>query len=169
MFNLMKTAILMAAITALFMALGAFIGGRSGMMIALAIALAMNFFSYWFSDKLVLRMYNAREVDEATAPRFVRMVRELAAKAGIADAARVPDRRRRAERIRHRPQSAATPPSLRPPASSACSVRTRTARRDGARAGARQAPRHPHQDDQRDDGRCNLDAGQFRDVLRRPR
>jgi heat shock protein HtpX len=83
MFNLLKTAVLMAAITALFMALGAFIGGRSGMMVALAIALAMNFFSYWFSDKLVLRMYNAREVDDQTAPRFVGMVRELAATAGI--------------------------------------------------------------------------------------
>ena len=83
MFNLMKTAILMAAITALFMALGAFIGGRSGMMIALSVALAMNFFSYWFSDKLVLKMYRAQEVDEASAPGFFRMVRELAAKAGL--------------------------------------------------------------------------------------
>lgn len=83
MFNLMKTAILMAAITALFMALGAFIGGRSGMMVALAIALAMNFFSYWFSDKLVLKMYRAQEVDETSAPGFYRMIRELAAKAGL--------------------------------------------------------------------------------------
>jgi len=65
MFNLMKTAVLMAAITALFMAIGSVMGGHSGMMIALAIAVAMNFFSYWFSDKMVLKMYNAREVDEA--------------------------------------------------------------------------------------------------------
>ena len=57
-------------------------GGRSGMMLALVIALGLNFFSYWFSDKLVLRMTNAREVDEQTAPHFVRMVRELAAKGG---------------------------------------------------------------------------------------
>jgi heat shock protein HtpX len=83
MFNLMKTAILMAAITALFMALGQMLGGRSGMMIALVVALGMNFFSYWFSDKLVLKMYNAREVDETTAPQFVRMVRELADKAQL--------------------------------------------------------------------------------------
>jgi heat shock protein HtpX len=78
MFNLMKTAVLMAAITALFMAIGSLIGGKAGMMLALAIAVAMNFFSYWFSDKLVLRMYNAQEVDETTAPQFYRTVRELA-------------------------------------------------------------------------------------------
>jgi heat shock protein HtpX len=78
MFNLLKTAVLMAAITALFMAIGAVIWGQSGMMIALGIAVGMNFFSYWYSDKLVLRMYNAQEVDDTSAPRFVAMVRELA-------------------------------------------------------------------------------------------
>ena len=78
MFNLMKTAILMAAITALFMALGSVLGGRQGMMLALIIALGMNFFSYWFSDALVLKMYNARQVDETSAPQFYRMVQELA-------------------------------------------------------------------------------------------
>jgi heat shock protein HtpX len=83
MFNLLKTAVLMAAITALFMAIGSLLGGHSGMMFALVIALAMNFFSYWFSDKLVLRMYNAREVDETSAPQFYRMVRELAQRAEL--------------------------------------------------------------------------------------
>ena len=83
MFNLMKTAILMAAITALFMALGSVLGGRQGMMIALVVALGMNFFSYWFSDKLVLKMYNAQEVDETSAPQFYRMVRDLAQKAQL--------------------------------------------------------------------------------------
>ncbi len=83
MFNLMKTAILMAAITALFMAIGSLLGGQQGMMIALIVALAMNFFSYWFSDKLVLKMYNAQEVDETSAPQLVGMVRELAQKAQI--------------------------------------------------------------------------------------
>src|SRR5574343_1117758 len=83
MFNMMKTAILMAAITALFMAIGGMIGGRSGMMLALVVALGMNFFSYWFSDKMVLKMYNAREVDETSAPRFYAMVRELAQRAEI--------------------------------------------------------------------------------------
>jgi heat shock protein HtpX len=83
MFNLMKTAILMAAITALFMAIGSLLGGQQGMMIALVVALGMNFFSYWFSDKLVLRMYNAQEVDESSAPQFYRMVRELAQRAQL--------------------------------------------------------------------------------------
>lgn len=83
MFNLMKTAMLMAAITALFMALGQMIGGSQGMVIALLVAVGMNFFSYWFSDKMVLRMYNAQPVDESTAPQFHRMVAELAQKAGL--------------------------------------------------------------------------------------
>jgi heat shock protein HtpX len=83
MFNLLKTAVLMAAITALFMAIGSLLGGHSGMMVALVIALAMNFFSYWFSDKLVLRMYNAHQVDETSAPQFYRMVADLAQRAGL--------------------------------------------------------------------------------------
>jgi heat shock protein HtpX len=83
MFNLFKTAVLMAAITALFMAIGAMIGGRAGMMLALVVALGMNFFSYWFSDTMVLKMYNAREVDATTAPQFYRMVQELAQKAQL--------------------------------------------------------------------------------------
>ena len=83
MFNLMKTAILMAAITALFMAIGSLLGGQQGMMLALVVALGMNFFSYWFSDKLVLKMYNAQEVDESSAPQFYRMVRELAQRAQL--------------------------------------------------------------------------------------
>ena len=65
MFNWVKTAMLMAAITALFIVIGGMIGGARGMTIALVIAIGMNFFSYWFSDKLVLRMYNAQEVEES--------------------------------------------------------------------------------------------------------
>ncbi len=83
MFNLMKTAMLMAAITALFMAVGQALGGQQGMVLALVVAVGMNFFSYWFSDKMVLKMYNAREVDETTAPGFYRMVRELAQRADL--------------------------------------------------------------------------------------
>ncbi|CAG9273102.1 zinc metalloprotease HtpX [Paraburkholderia unamae] len=83
MFNWVKTAMLMAAITALFIAIGGLIGGHRGMMLALFFALAMNFFSYWYSDKMVLRMYNAQEVDETTAPQFYRMVRDLATRAGL--------------------------------------------------------------------------------------
>lgn len=83
MFNWVKTTILMAAITALFVVVGGVIGGQRGMMMALAFALAMNFFSYWFSDKMVLRMYNAQEVDETNAPQFYRVVKELAQRAGL--------------------------------------------------------------------------------------
>ncbi|WP_428415811.1 zinc metalloprotease HtpX [Methylibium sp.] len=83
MFNLMKTAVLMAAITALFMAIGSVLGGQQGMAIALVVALGMNFFSYWFSDKMVLKMYSAQEVDASSAPQFYTMVRELAVKAEL--------------------------------------------------------------------------------------
>ena len=83
MFNWMKTTMLMAAITALFMALGGAMGGQQGMLLALGFALLSNFFAYWFSDKMVLRMYNAREVDETSAPQFYSMVRELAQRAEL--------------------------------------------------------------------------------------
>ncbi|GAP37769.1 zinc metalloprotease HtpX [Piscinibacter sakaiensis] len=83
MFNLLKTAVLMAAITALFMAIGAMVGGRTGMAVALLVAVGMNFFSYWFSDKMVLKMYNAREVDAQSAPQFYGMVAELAQRAQL--------------------------------------------------------------------------------------
>ncbi len=81
--NHFRTAILLAAMTALFMAVGAVIGGQAGMMIAFFMALAMNAFSYWNSDKMVLRMHGAREVDEASAPSYYTMVRDLAANAGL--------------------------------------------------------------------------------------
>ena len=76
--NWLKTSILMAGIMALFGVLGAYIGGSSGMLLALLFGGAMNVFSYWFSDTMVLKMYNAREVDEYSAPKFYNMVRELA-------------------------------------------------------------------------------------------
>ena len=81
--NWLKTSILMAGIIALFGAIGAMIGGQSGMLLALVFGGAMNVFSYWFSDKLVLRMYNAQEVDEASSPYLYNMVRELAQRAQI--------------------------------------------------------------------------------------
>jgi len=83
MFNLVKTAMLMAAITALFMGVGAMVGGQTGMLIALLVAVGMNFFSYWFSADMVLKMYNAREVDASSAPQFYGMVAELAQRAGL--------------------------------------------------------------------------------------
>lgn len=81
--NWFKTTILMAGIVVLFGAVGAALGGASGMMIALAFAAAMNVYAYWFSDTVVLKMYNAQEVDEQTAPRFYRVIRELSQNAGL--------------------------------------------------------------------------------------
>ncbi|WP_028452846.1 zinc metalloprotease HtpX [Chitinilyticum aquatile] len=83
MFNMFKTAILMAAITALFVAIGGMVGGQAGMLLALLFAGGMNLFAYWNSDKMVLRMYNARQVDAYSAPEFYGMVAELAQKAGL--------------------------------------------------------------------------------------
>src|SRR5262249_30187143 len=68
---------------ALFMGIGFLIGGQSGMVIALLVAAAMNLFAYWNSDKMVLSMYGAREVDERSAPQLVALVRQLASAAGI--------------------------------------------------------------------------------------
>ena len=81
--NYLRTAILLAGLTALFMAVGYLIGGGTGMMIALVIAAATNLFSYWNSDKLVLSMHQAQEVDEQSAPEFVAIVRELAQRADL--------------------------------------------------------------------------------------
>ncbi len=81
--NLIRTAMLLAFMTALFMAVGYLIGGSGGMMIAFLIAAAMNFFSYWNADKMVLRMHHAVEVDEQNAPEYYGIVRDLAARAGL--------------------------------------------------------------------------------------
>ncbi len=81
--NYMKTAILLAGMTALFMGIGALIGGQQGMLIALVIAAGMNVFSYWNSDKMVLSMHGAQQVDEQVAPELFSIVRELSQRAGL--------------------------------------------------------------------------------------
>ncbi len=81
--NWLKTSLLMAAIVALFGTVGAMLGGAQGMLLALVLGGAMNLWAYWFSDKMVLRMYDAREVDETSAPGLYRMVRELSQRAGL--------------------------------------------------------------------------------------
>ncbi|MFC6446358.1 zinc metalloprotease HtpX [Shinella zoogloeoides] len=81
--NIVRTAMLLAVMTALFMGVGLLIGGKGGMMIALLVAVAMNFFSYWNSDRMVLSMYGAKEVDERSAPEYYGIVRDLAARAGL--------------------------------------------------------------------------------------
>jgi heat shock protein HtpX len=81
--NYFRTAILLAGLTALFMGVGFLIGGQTGAVIALLVAAAMNLFSYWNADKLVLSMNGAHEIDEATAPELFQMVRQLAGRAGL--------------------------------------------------------------------------------------
>jgi heat shock protein HtpX len=81
--NWFKTGLLMAAIVALFGAVGAMLGGGQGMMIALLIGLGTNLWAYWFSDSMVLRMYNAQEVDASSAPQVYNTVRELAQRANL--------------------------------------------------------------------------------------
>ncbi len=81
--NYLRTAILLAGLTALFMGVGYLIGGEGGAMIAFLVAAGMNLFSYWNADRLVLSMHDAHEVDERTAPDLVRIVGELASRAGL--------------------------------------------------------------------------------------
>jgi heat shock protein HtpX len=83
MANLMKTGVLLAALTVLVVLIGGALGGQNGMVMAFMLAMVMNLGSYWFSDKIVLAMYRAQPVDEATAPALYRIVRTLATRAGM--------------------------------------------------------------------------------------
>jgi heat shock protein HtpX len=83
MSNVFKTALFLAALTALLVLIGGALGGQQGMIVAFVIALAMNFASYWLSDKLVLAMYGAKPIQEADAPALHRIVRTLATRAAI--------------------------------------------------------------------------------------
>jgi heat shock protein HtpX len=79
----LKTTVLLAALTGLIMVIGGMVGGRSGLEIAFVFAIGMNFFSYWFSDKMVLRAYGAQPLDASSAPELYSIVSELAQSAGI--------------------------------------------------------------------------------------
>ncbi len=81
--NTLKTTFLMGLLTVLLVFFGAVLGGKGGMTMAFLLAAGMNFFSYWFSDKIVLRMYGATEIEESDNPRFYGMVRSLADRAGL--------------------------------------------------------------------------------------
>src|SRR5688572_28976236 len=81
--NTLRTGLLLAAMPGLFLAVGALIGGSQGVLLAFGIALAMNAFAYWNSDKALLRMYGARQVDAASAPELFRMIEQLAQNAAI--------------------------------------------------------------------------------------
>ena len=80
---MLKTTILLGAMTGLIMLIGGMLGGRGGLEIAFVFAIAMNFFSYWFSDKMVLRAYGAQPLDGSSAPELYSIVNELATQAGI--------------------------------------------------------------------------------------
>ena len=81
--NTIKTTMLMALLMALMVALGGVFAGQTGMTVMLVIALGMNFFSYWFSDRMVLSMYNAQEVDRESAPELYGLVEKLAGRAEL--------------------------------------------------------------------------------------
>lgn len=81
--NRVKTVLLLTGMTVFLIFIGNLLGGRSGMYLAFILALGMNFFSYWFSDKIVLKMYGAQEVTPADAPQLHQIVDELAQEAGI--------------------------------------------------------------------------------------
>ena len=81
--NYARTALLLSGMTGLFLAVGFLIGGEGGILLALVIALGMNVFAYWNSDKMVLRMYGAQQVDEYSAPQLFRLVAQLAKRAEL--------------------------------------------------------------------------------------
>lgn len=81
--NVTKTVMLMALMTALLVFVGNLLGGQSGMIMAFVIAIVMNFGSYWFSDKIVLKMYGGQELTQADSPELYQMVQELTQKAGL--------------------------------------------------------------------------------------
>ncbi|HDO21511.1 MAG TPA: protease HtpX, partial [Nitrospirae bacterium] len=81
--NGFKTIGLMITLTVMLVAIGGLLGGRTGMTFALIIAFGLNFFSYWFSDRIVLRMYKAKQVSEAEKPELYSIVRRLAQRAGL--------------------------------------------------------------------------------------
>jgi len=81
--NIFRTGLLLAAMTGLFLAIGFLLGGETGMLLALVVAIGTNFFAYWNSGKMVLRMHNARQVDRQTSPAFYGLVEDLANKADL--------------------------------------------------------------------------------------
>ncbi len=105
--NFARTGLLLAVLTGILVAMGGVVGGQAGMVIALVIAAGMNLFSYWRSDKMVLGMYGAEEVDASSGGEYYRIVADLAAPRRAADAARLRHEQPATQRLRHRAQSRA--------------------------------------------------------------
>ena len=159
--NIIRTAMLMAAMTALFVGIGYLLAGEAGLLIALAIAGGINLFAYWNSDKMVLRMHNAREVDAHSAPQFYGLVQTLSNRANLPMPKLYIIDEAAAECLCHRAQSGkrrgrgndwfvASPDN------------GRAGRRDGPRIGPYSPSRYPFDDDNRDHRRRYFDAGEFR-------
>ena len=159
MSNMLKTTVFLALLTGLFIAVGGLLGGRSGMVMAFVFALVMNFVSYWFSDKIVLKMYGAQPIGEAEAPVVHRIVRTLATKAGIPmpKLYLIPSESPNAFATGRNPQHAAVAVT-----SGIMRIMDDEGARGGARprAVARPQPGHPDLDGRGDRRRRHLDARQ---------
>ena len=161
MANGLKTALLLGLLSGLLLVIGELAGGANGLVIAFVFAAIMNFVSYWFSDKIVLRMYRAQEVGPGHP--LYQITERLARQGGLPmpKVYIIPDSS--PERVRDRPQSRARggggdrghPAGAR---------RARARGRDRARAGAREASRHPDQLRRRDDCRGDHDVRPHGDV-----
>jgi len=168
--NTLKTTLLLAVLTVLFVLVGNAIGGQSGMIFAFGLAIVMNVGSYWFSDKIVLRMYNAREVTEAESPQLHGMVRRIALAAGVPmpKVYIIPQESPQRLRDRTRPGPRGGGGDGGDPA---VALPGRTGRRAGPRDGARAEPGHPDRHRGGHPGRGDHDAGQHgalrRDLRRR--
>ena len=163
--NGLKTALLLGAMSGLLLFIGEALGGAQGLMLGFIFAAVMNFGSYWFSDKIVLKMYGAKEV--GPEPSAVPHRRQPGAARRPADAEGLRHSAGVAQRVCDRPQPGARGGrgDGRHPADPR---RARSSEGvDRARARARQAPRHPDQLDRGDDRRGDHDGVAVRDVLRR--
>ncbi len=164
--NIVKTGMLLAAMTALFLGVGYLIGGTGGALIALVFALGTNAYAYWNSDKLALRVHRARPVTRASAPEFVGLIEELARKAELPmpGVYIIESEQPNAFATGRNPENAAV-------AATTGLIRIAVARgaggRHGARAGACEEPRHADHDGGGDGGGRDLDAGAVRLFLRR--
>ncbi len=164
--NTLRTTMLLAALTALFMGLGYTIGGAGGAAVAFLVAAGMNLFTYWNADKIVLRMHGAQEVDAASCPQLHGIVSALAARGGLPTPKvyLIDSPHPNAFATGRNPENAAVAATT----GLLAMLEPRRGRRgDGARARPCEESRHARHDDDRDHRRRDLDARQFRPVLPR--
>ena len=164
--NWTKTALLLAAMTSLFVGIGWLIGGATGMVIAFVVALGMNVFAYWNSDKMVLHMYGAQEIAERDDPTSSAWCASSRAAPRSRCRRSTSMREPAAERVRDRPRSRARRRRRHDRHYCSVLIARRTGGRARARARAHQEPRHADHDGHGDDRRRDLDAREFRVVLR---